>query len=75
MDSVYPTSMILELAGGKEGEMITTLSDARHMLGTCFFFQLEVHTACQITTPGLFHGQNQKQVRRQVATDTTRLYK
>lgn len=36
MDSVYPTSMILELAGGKEGEMITTLSDARHMLGTLF---------------------------------------
>lgn len=36
MDSVYPTSMILELAGGKEGEMITTLSDARHMLGTFF---------------------------------------
>ena len=35
MDSVYPTSMILELAGGKEGEMITTLSDARHMLGIC----------------------------------------
>ena len=30
MHSVYPTSMILELAGGKEGEMITTLADAWH---------------------------------------------